>query len=119
MTVRIVVDSGIQRLSTEKTLIEIKECYGSHEISDAAALTVASWFVERRSRTDSSKGNAFRRLRDKGEVYREELLYAISEQYESYSSSRINEFKQALNLLATWVINRPISESENSEKPQS
>lgn len=105
-TVRI--PRGTRHLGSDSACREISESEGVREISDACAVTVASWWQSPRG-----PGEAFTRLVSFLPVSVSDLLAAVSWEL-SQITSQCPEAKRdrvALGMLATWGINRWRGES--------
>lgn len=85
-------------LSSDDTHREVKACAGVREISDAAAVTIASWWAGPRR----GNGLAFAELSTSGTVDYDELSAEIAREYAgSYGRDR-----DALNMLGTWALDK-------------
>lgn len=83
---------------------EISERYGEREVSDAVALTIASFF-----QSPGGLGRHFAQLASTGTVDLTHLLDAINAEREALLPNHpdLAQSHRMLDMLATWGINRP------------
>jgi hypothetical protein len=85
-----------KHLTSEETYAQVAERVGKREITDAAAVTIASWWADPRD------GLPFAELSTAGYLNVERLTRAISLIYTTAEPKD----RQALDMLGTWALNR-------------
>jgi hypothetical protein len=81
---------------TDDVTAEVTARYGQREISDAAALTIASWW-----QSPSADGMPFTELSTTGSVDYEALCDAIHRERRELHNDTFNA--RALDMLSTWA----------------
>lgn len=108
-----VVDVGRpQHLTTDSVTLEVRARYGREEISDAAAVTIASWF-----QSPAGHGAVFAALSTTGRVSVRELIDAIYAERAGALPPLPQPVDRALDMLATWVLRHP-SRHEITDDPE-
>lgn len=117
-----IIEPGTHMLMTsEQVWAEIRRLEGSYhadsvpseeEMSDAAALTVCSWFM-----SPGWDGRAFSELVHTGRVGLEALADDLSRAFDSCDQSREGRFNNnALGYVATWALNHPSRHTPAAEQ---
>ncbi len=92
-----IVTSRPELLTEGELAVELLESYGRHEISDQAALTIASYW-----QSPGSVGRAMSELASTGRVSSAELMEDITH---SLPDAQDLFDRRSLNMLATWAMN--------------
>lgn len=101
------IPRGTAHLGSDAAWAMLADCEGVREISDACAVTVASWW-----QCPRGPGEAFTRLVSHFPVTVSELCEAVSYELAQMSMSPVAaRDRVALGMLATWAINRHRGES--------
>lgn len=96
-----VTPAKVRHIPSSEAMHEVNTAHGRHEVSDARALTIASWW-----QSPGSVGHVMAALASGLPVEVEALLDDIAATHNSFTSWRPSDLR-ALDMLATWAINHP------------
>src|SRR5678816_407659 len=83
-----------------RVIAHVRDCLDGHEISDAAALTIAAYW-----QSPGRDGIAFAQLASTGHVRLEDLADNISAAFDEASAAKDIDGYNELGCLATWALN--------------
>lgn len=92
---------NVRHLTTDQVHAEVNACHGAREVSDACAVTIASWYA-----SPGVVGRHLAALATGAPVDRDDLVVDLSETLEEHYATSNAQDKRCLDMLGTWVLRR-------------
>lgn len=93
---------NVRHLSSLDVFVEVNGNYGVNELSDQAAVTIASWY-----QSPGREGRALAALASGAPVERDDLIQDVSHVIAQHYARCGEQDKRCLDMLGTWAIRLP------------